>query len=51
MKSLPTRPRLNVELTRFPADLYQNHRQGLSQNEAAPFMKKEKKDMPGLAQT
>ena len=26
MKGLPTRPRLNVELTRFPADLYQNHR-------------------------
>ena len=26
MKCLPTRPRLNVELTQFPADLYQNHR-------------------------
>ena len=26
MKGLPTRPELNVELTRFPTDLYQNHR-------------------------
>ena len=26
MKVLPTRPRLNAELTKFPADLYQNHR-------------------------
>ena len=26
MKGLPTKLRLNVELTRFPANLYQNHR-------------------------